>query len=202
MRRFRGQLRLAPAARFLQRRASYPEMRFFRSLYLQVLLAIMAGVLLGHFQPDLGTALKPLGDAFIKLIKMLIGPIIFTTVVAGIGGMGDLKSVGRVGLKALVYFEVVTTAALVIGMVVANTLLPGVGVHATAASLDPSAVAGYAKAAASQSTVEWLLHLIPNTLVSAFVEGDVLQVLLVALRGGEFADLHRLGGKISQAVGF
>jgi aerobic C4-dicarboxylate transport protein len=168
-------------------------MKYLRSLYLQVLVAIVAGVIFGHLQPDLGAALKPLGDAFIKLIKMLIGPIIFTTVVAGIGGMGDLKAVGRVGLKALIYFEVVTTLALIIGLVVANVFTPGVGIHATAASLDPGAVSSYAKAASNLSTVDWLLHLIPNTFVSAFVEGDILQVLLVALLFG-FALAH-LGPK-------
>jgi aerobic C4-dicarboxylate transport protein len=168
-------------------------MKYLRSLYLQVLVAIVAGVIFGHLQPDLGAALKPLGDSFIKLIKMLIGPIIFTTVVAGIGGMGDLKAVGRVGLKALIYFEVVTTLALIIGLVVANVFTPGVGIHATAASLDPGAVSSYAKAASNLSTVDWLLHLIPNTFVSAFVEGDILQVLLVALLFG-FALAH-LGPK-------
>jgi aerobic C4-dicarboxylate transport protein len=168
-------------------------MKYLRSLYLQVLLAIVAGIIFGHLQPDLGATLKPLGDAFIKLIKMLIGPIIFTTVVAGIGGMGDLKAVGRVGLKALIYFEVVTTLALIIGLVVANVFTPGVGIHATAASLDPGAVSSYAKAASNLSTVDWLLHLIPNTFVSAFVEGDILQVLLVALLFG-FALAH-LGPK-------
>lgn len=168
-------------------------MKYVRSLYLQVLVAIVAGIVFGHLQPDLGASLRPLGDAFIKLIKMLIGPIIFTTVVAGIGGMGDLKAVGRVGLKALVYFEIVTTLALGIGLVVANVFTPGAGVHATAASLDPGAVAAYAKAAAGLSTVDWLMHLIPHTFVSAFVEGDILQVLLVALLFG-FALTH-LGAK-------
>lgn len=172
-------------------------MKYLRSLYLQVLVAIVAGVLFGHLQPELGAALKPLGDAFIKLIKMLIGPIIFTTVVAGIGGMGDLKAVGRVGLKALIYFEAVTTLALIIGLVVANVFVPGVGIHATAATLDPGAVSSYAKAAAHLSTVDWLLHLIPTTFVSAFAEGDILQVLLVALLFG-FALAH-LGPK-GQAI--
>jgi aerobic C4-dicarboxylate transport protein len=160
-------------------------------LYGQVLLAIAAGIALGHFQPELGASLKPLGDAFIKLIKMLIGPIIFATVVAGIGGMGNLKQVGRVGAKALIYFEVVTTLALIIGLVVANTFQPGAGVHANAATLDASAVAGYAKAAQAQTFTEWALHLIPNTFVSAFVDGDILQVLVISLLFG-FA-LARLG---------
>ncbi|HEY0864214.1 MAG TPA: dicarboxylate/amino acid:cation symporter [Lacunisphaera sp.] len=158
--------------------------KFATSLYGQVLIGIIAGILLGHFEPELGARLKPLGDAFIKLIKMLIAPIIFVTVVSGIGGMGNLRSVGRVGLKALLYFEIVTTLALVIGLVVANVFQPGAGVHATAASLDATAVASYAQAARGLSTVDWLLNLIPATFVGAFVGGDILQVLLVALLFG------------------
>lgn len=159
-------------------------MKFLRHLYVQVLLAIAAGVLLGHLYPALGADLKPLGDLFIKLIKMLIGPIIFTTVVSGIGGMGNLKQVGRVGAKALLYFEAVTTLALVIGLVIANVFQPGAGVHATAATLDANAVAQYAKAAKEVSFVDWAMHLIPNTFVGAFVEGDILQVLVIALLFG------------------
>lgn len=165
--------------------------RLFASLYVQVLVAIVLGVLLGVFAPDWAVPLKPLGDGFIKLIKMLIAPIIFTTVVAGIAGMGDMKKVGRVGVKALVYFEVVTTLALIIGLVVANVFTPGAGVHADVASLDAKSVAQYTGAASSLGTVDFLLHLIPNTFVGAFVEGDILQVLVVALLAG-FA-LARLG---------
>ena len=165
--------------------------RLFASLYLQVLLAIVLGVLLGVVAPDWAVPLKPLGDGFIKLIKMLIAPIIFTTVVAGIAGMGDMKKVGRVGVKALVYFEVVTTLALVIGLVVANVFAPGAGVHATVATLDARAVAPYVSAAAALGPVDSLLHLIPNTFAGAFVDGDILQVLVVALLSG-FA-LARLG---------
>ncbi|MBI2513985.1 MAG: dicarboxylate/amino acid:cation symporter [Opitutae bacterium] len=159
-------------------------MKFLRHLYVQVLLAIVAGVLLGHLYPALGADLKPLGDLFIKLIKMLIGPIVFCTVVSGIGGMGNLKQVGRVGAKALLYFEVVTTLALVIGLAVANVFQPGAGVHASAATLDASAVAQYAKAAKEASFVDWAMHLIPNTFVGAFVDGDILQVLVIALLFG------------------
>ncbi len=165
--------------------------RFFSSLYLQVLVAIVLGVLLGVFFPDWAVPLKPLGDGFVKLIKMLIAPIIFTTVVAGIAGMGDMKKVGRVGVKALIYFEIVTTLALVIGLIVVNVIAPGAGVHATAASLDAKAVASYVGAAQSLSPVESALNLIPNTFAGAFVDGDILQVLLVALLSG-FA-LARLG---------
>jgi aerobic C4-dicarboxylate transport protein len=153
-------------------------------LYLQVLVAIVVGVAVGHFHPEFGSSLKPLGDAFIKLIKMLIGPIIFTTVVSGIGGMGDLKAVGRVGLKALIYFEGVTTLALVIGLVVANALTPGAGMHASAASLDAGAVVQYTQAAQKLTTTQQLLHIIPDTFVGAFVGGEVLQVLVVALLFG------------------
>ncbi len=153
-------------------------------LYLQVLVAIVVGVAVGHFHPEFGASLKPFGDAFIKLIKMLIGPIIFTTVVSGIGGMGDLKAVGRVGLKALIYFEGVTTLALIIGLAVANALTPGAGMHASAASLDAGAVAQYTQAAQKLTTTQQLLHIIPETFVGAFVSGEVLQVLVVALLFG------------------
>jgi aerobic C4-dicarboxylate transport protein len=158
--------------------------RFLPHLYVQVLIAIVLGVLLGWLDPVLGAKLQPLGDGFIKLIKMLIAPIIFSTVVAGIGGMGDLRQVGRVGLKALVYFEVVTTLALIIGLVVSNVFTPGAGIHATAASLDASAVSKYAGAAQALSTVEFLLKIIPTTFVGAFTDGDILQVLLVAVLFG------------------
>jgi aerobic C4-dicarboxylate transport protein len=157
---------------------------FYRSLYFIVLVAIIAGGAIGHFWPEFGESLKPLGDAFIKLIKMLIGPIIFTTVVSGIGGMGDLKAVGRVGLKALIYFEGVTTLALVIGLGVANAFAPGAGMHASADSLDAGAVAQYTQAAQKLTTTQQLLHIIPDTFVGAFVGGEVLQVLVVALLFG------------------
>lgn len=166
-------------------------MRYLRSLYVQVLAAILVGGVLGIVAPDWAVLLKPLGDGFIKLIKMLIAPIIFTTVVAGISGMGDMKKVGRVGVKALLYFELVTTLALIIGLVVVNVIAPGAGVHAHATSLDAASIAPYTKAAAQLSPVDWLLHIIPDTFIGAFVDGDILQVLLVALLVG-FA-LARLG---------
>ncbi|HWA84893.1 MAG TPA: C4-dicarboxylate transporter DctA [Opitutus sp.] len=153
-------------------------------LYLQVLGAIVLGVIVGAVWPRFGTELKPLGDAFIRLVRMLVEPIIFATVVAGLAGMGDLKKVGRVGLKAIVYFEVVTTLALLIGLVVVNVVRPGDGFHASAASLDASKVAGYATAAKSMTVVQFLLHLIPRTFVGAFVEGEILQVLLLAILFG------------------
>lgn len=154
------------------------------SLYLQVLVAIGLGVTIGHFWPDFGASLKPLGDGFIKLVKMLIAPIIFATVVVGLAGMGDLKKVGRVGAKALLYFEIVSTLALVIGLVVANVFAPGAGLHVNAATLDAKAVAGYSKAAEGQTMTEFFLHIIPNTFVSAFAEGEILQVLLLAILFG------------------
>jgi len=160
-------------------------MRFLRHLYVQVLLGIVLGGLVGFVWPSFGADLKPLGDAFVNLIKMLIGPIIFCTVVVGLAGMGDLKKVGRVGGLALLYFELITTFALVIGLVVANVFTPGAGFHATPASLDAKAVAGYTSAAAKGSgIVDYLLHLIPKTFVSAFAEGEILQVLLLAVLFG------------------
>jgi aerobic C4-dicarboxylate transport protein len=153
-------------------------------IYVQVLIAIAIGVLLGHFEPDLGAKMKPLGDAFIRAIKMLIAPIIFCTVVHGIAGMTDLRRVGRVGLKALVYFEVMTTAALVIGLTVANLWQPGAGMAIDPASLDARSVQGYTSQAAQQSVADFLLHIIPTTLVQAFAEGEIVQVLFVAILFG------------------
>ncbi|HVJ62614.1 MAG TPA: dicarboxylate/amino acid:cation symporter [Tahibacter sp.] len=157
---------------------------WWKNLYVQVLFAIAIGIVLGHATPEFGESMKPLGDGFIKLVKMIIGPVIFLTVVVGIAKMGDLRHVGRIGLKALIYFEVLTTAALVIGLVVANVAEPGAGVGAKVEDLDASAVAGYRKAAAEQGIVSFFLHIIPNTFVSAFVDGELLQVLLVALLFG------------------
>jgi aerobic C4-dicarboxylate transport protein len=154
------------------------------TLYFQVLIGIVLGGVLGWLKPEWGVALKPLGDGFVNLVKMLIGPIIFTTVVVGLAGMGDLKKVGRVGAKALIYFEVLTTLALIIGLVVVNVVRPGAGFHATAASLDAKDVVSYAAAAKEMSTVDFLMHIIPRTFVSAFSEGEILQVLLLAILFG------------------
>jgi len=161
------------------------------TLYVQVLIGIVLGGLLGYMAPEWGVKLKPLGDAFVSMVKMLIGPIIFSTVVVGLAGMGDLKKVGRVGAKALIYFEIVTTLALIIGLVVANTLRPGDGFHADPAKLDASGLAKYSSAAKQMSTVEFLLHIIPKTFVSAFSEGEILQVLFLAILFG--LALGRLG---------
>ena len=151
-------------------------------LYLWVLAAILVGGAIGHFFPEAGVKLKPLGDGFIALMKMLIGPIIFLTVVLGIAGVSDVKKVGRVGVKAIVYFEVVSTFALVIGLVVVNTLEPGKGFNVDPATLDASAVARYATLAEEQTTVQFLLGIIPATFTDAFTSsGNLLQVLLVAI---------------------
>ena len=156
-----------------------------RHLYLWVLLAIIAGGLIGHFLPETGVALKPLGDGFIALMKMLIGPIIFLTVVIGIAGVANVKKVGRVGVKAILYFEVVSTFALVIGLLVVNTLKPGAGFNVDPATLDADAVARYANLAAERSGTQFLLDIIPKTFLDAFTgNGDLLQVLLVGLLFG------------------
>jgi aerobic C4-dicarboxylate transport protein len=165
----------------------------YAHLYFQVLVAIALGVILGHFFPALGTTMKPLGDGFIKLIKMMIAPIIFTTVVVGIAKMGDMKDVGRVGIKALVYFEAVTTLALAIGLAVVNLVRPGAGIDADVSTLDTKAVASYATGAKSLSTVELLLHIIPDSVVGAFASGEILQVLLFSILFG--LALARLGAK-------
>ena len=158
-----------------------PKRPFYSHLYVQVLFAIALGVLLGHFYPALGEQMKPLGDGFIKLIKMIIAPIIFLTVVHGIASMSNLKAVGSVGIKALVYFEIVTTFALIIGLLVANIARPGEGMNIDLSTVDSSAVAEYVAKAEKQSTVEFLLDIIPKSVVGAFVEGNILQVLLFAL---------------------
>ncbi|MCD4503369.1 dicarboxylate/amino acid:cation symporter [Chromobacterium piscinae] len=150
---------------------------FFSRLYVQVLIAIALGVTLGALAPDLGAKMKPLGDAFIKLIKMMIAPIIFATVVVGIAKMGDMKEVGRVGVKALFYFEAVTTLALVIGLVVVNLLQPGAGLNIDPHTLHAKDIAKYTAGAKEMNTVDFLLHIIPDTVVGAFASGEILQVL-------------------------
>ena len=163
----------------------------YKSLYFQVLVAIAIGITLGVMAPELGAAMKPLGDGFIKLIKMIIAPVIFCTVVTGIAGMEDMKSVGKTGGYALLYFEFVSTIALMIGLVVINVVKPGVGMNIDPATLDASSVATYATTAESQSTVDFFLNIIPMTVVDAFARGEILQVLLFSLLFG-FA-LHAMG---------
>jgi len=154
-------------------------------LYFWVLLAILAGGIFGYLDPAHAVKLKPLGDGFIALVKMMIGPIIFCTVVLGVAGAGDMKKVGRVGAKALIYFEAVSTLALIIGLIVMNVLKPGDGFNINPATLDPKAVADYAKAGSEQNTTDFLLHIIPRTFTDAFTgSGDLLQVLLVAVLFG------------------
>ena len=175
---------------------------FYRQLYVHVLAAILIGVLLGHFAPTLAVQMKPLGDAFIKLVKMVIGPIIFCTVVTGIAGMGDMKKVGRVGGKALLYFEVVSTLSLMIGLLAGHLLRPGAGFNLDPSKIDASALSGYATQAHEQSTVEFLMHIIPNTVVDAFVTGNVLQVLLVSvLFGAALAALGERGKPLVEFIG-
>ena len=165
----------------------------YQSLYFQVVVAIILGVLLGFLEPDAGAAMKPLGDGFIKLIKMIIAPIIFCTVVVGIAGMEDMKKVGKTGGYALLYFEIVSSIALIVGLVIVNTVQPGAGMNIDPATLDTKGIAAYAKPGQLQSTTEFLLNIVPNTVVDAFAKGEILQVLLFAVLFG-FA-LHRFGGR-------
>jgi aerobic C4-dicarboxylate transport protein len=164
----------------------------YQSLYFQVIVAIVIGISLGHFYPETGTLMKPLGDGF---IKMLIAPIIFCTVVIGIAGMEDMKKVGKTGGLALLYFEVVSTLALIIGLIVVNVVKPGAGMNIDPNTLDTAAVTSYIGPANAMSAIEFMLNVIPTTLVDAFARGEILQVLLVSLLFG-FA-LHKLGGRSS-----
>jgi aerobic C4-dicarboxylate transport protein len=158
-----------------------------------VITAVIIGVLLGHFYPAIGESMKPLGDGFIKLIKMIIAPIIFCTVVVGIAGMEDMKKVGKTGGLALLYFEIVSTVALVVGLLLVNVLQPGAGMNIDPATLDTKAIASYTGPGKMTGTVDFLLNVIPSTVVDAFAKGEILQVLLIAVLFG-FA-LHRFGGR-------
>lgn len=164
--------------------APAPKLPLYRKLYFQVVVAIGLGALLGHFFPEVGTALKPIGDGFINLVKMIIAPVIFITVATGIAGMRDMSSVGSVAAKALIYFLFFSTLALVIGLVVANVVQPGAGLNIDPASLDPAAVQSYADTAEHQSLSGFLIDIIPTTLFSAMTDGKILQVLLVAVLAG------------------
>jgi aerobic C4-dicarboxylate transport protein len=165
----------------------------YKSLYVQVITAIILGVLLGHFLPGAGEAMKPLGDGFIKLIKMMIAPIIFCTVVVGIAGMEDMKKVGKTGGLALLYFEIVSTIALIVGLIIVNVVRPGAGMNIDPSTLDASAIAQYTGPGKMQTTTEFIMHVIPTTLVDAFAKGEILQVLLISVLFG-FA-LHTFGGR-------
>ncbi|TVZ75169.1 dicarboxylate/amino acid:cation symporter [Rhizobium mongolense] len=173
---------------------------FYRHLYVQVLAAIAAGILLGHFYPELGTQMKPLGDAFIKLVKMIIAPVIFLTVATGIAGITDLAKVGRVAARAMVYFLTFSTLALVVGLVVVNVVQPGAGMHIDPASLDVKAIATYTATAHEQSVTGFLMHIIPTTLAGAFAEGDILQVLFISVLFG--IALALVGKKAEPVIDF
>lgn len=174
--------------------------KFYQNLYFQVIVAIAIGVALGFFKPDLATSMKPLGDGFVKLIKMMIAPIIFTTVVVGIAGMGDMKKVGRVGAKALIYFEVMSTIALAIGLIVVKLYQPGVGMNIDPSTLDAKAVATYATQAKDMNTVNFLMNIIPSNVVDAFAKGEILQVLLFSIMFG--LSLSALGERGKSVVKF
>jgi len=182
--------------------------RFYQHLYVQVLTAIAIGVVLGNFFPETGVAMKPFGEAFIKLIKMIITPVIFCTVVTGIAGMEDMKKVGRVGAKALLYFEVITSLALAIGLIVVNVIRPGDGFNADVTKLDTKALVAFTTQAKSHSTVDFLLNIIPSSVVDAFAKGDILQVLVFAILfgfalsalGEKGKAVYRLIDQISQAL--
>jgi aerobic C4-dicarboxylate transport protein len=165
----------------------------YKILYFQVIVAVVLGVLLGHFYPSLGADMKPFGDAFIKAIKMLIAPIIFCTVVIGIAGMEDMKKVGKTGGLALLYFEIVSTLALIVGLVVVNVLQPGAGMNIDPASLDTKGIAAYTGPGKIGTTTEFLMNIIPSSAVDAFAKGEILQVLFIAILFG-FA-LHKFGGR-------
>lgn len=182
--------------------------KFYQHLYVQVLVAIGAGILLGHYYPKFAADLKPLGDAFIKLVKMIIAPVIFLTVTTGIAGMSDLKKVGRVTGKAMIYFLVFSTLALIVGLVIGNLIQPGQGMHINPASLDQKAVADYAAKAHEQTITAFLMNIIPTSVVGAFVTGDILQVLFfsvlfglsLAMIGDKAAPLTNLLHSVSQAM--
>jgi aerobic C4-dicarboxylate transport protein len=161
-----------------------PKKKLYEHLYFQVLCGMIIGVLLGYFYPQAASATKPLGDAFIKLIRMVIAPIIFCTVVHGIASMSDLKKVGKVALKALIYFEAVTTLALVVSLVIVNLWQPGVGMNIDPSAIDTKPIQAYTTKAGQQSTVEFFMHVIPGTVIGAFAEGEILQVLFFSVLFG------------------
>jgi len=174
-------------------------MKIFRSLYVQVIIAIVIGIVLGVWFPDIAISLKPMSDGFIKLIKMMIVPIIFCTIVTGIAGMDDMKTAGRVGLKALIYFEVLTTISLILGLVIVNLVQPGSGMHADVASLDASSVQGYIKQGEqSGNFVDFILHIIPENILGAFAEGNILQVLVFAVLFG--IGLSKIGARANPVL--
>ena len=172
--------------------------KIYKGLYFQVIVAILLGIVLGVTQPGLAESMKPLGDGFIKLVKMMIAPIIFVTVVTGIAGMQDTKKVGRVGIKAILYFEVISTLALIIGLIIVNLFQPGAGMHIDPLTLDQSAVSKFVKPAQSHGVVDFFLNIIPENIVNALAEGNILQVLLFSVLFG-FA-LSKVGEKASSVL--
>ena len=172
--------------------------RLFANLYAQVLAGIALGVLLGLMSPETAVAMRPLGDGFIKLVRMLIAPVVFTTVVVGIAQMGAMKEVGRIGFRALVYFEVVSTLALAIGLVVVNVLKPGEGIAFDPATVDAQSVSAYTTASRQLNGVDFILHIIPDTMVGAFSQGEIIQVLLIAILVG--LAMLRLGPPLGPVV--
>lgn len=157
---------------------------FYKSMHFQIILSIVLGILAGHWFPTFGESMKPLGDAFIKMIKMIIAPIIFCTIVSGIAGMDDMKKVGRVGAKALLYFEIITTFALFMGLIIVNVVKPGAGMNIDASTLDPKAIASYTTAAQHNSSLDFFMNIIPSSVVDAFAKGDILQVLFFSILFG------------------
>ena len=167
--------------------------KFFKSLYAQVLIAILLGILIGIFYPEFATRLKPLGDGFIKLVKMMIAPVIFCTIVNGIAGMQNIKKVGRVGIKAIIYFEIITTLSLIIGLVVINLLKPGAGMNIDPSTLDSKAVAAYVTQVRATNTIDFILHIIPDNIINALSNGDLLQILFFSVLFG--IGLSKIGEK-------
>lgn len=177
-----------------------PSKKLYKSLYFQVIVAIIFGVLAGHFYPETAVKLKPLGDGFIRLVKMLIGPVIFCTIVSGMAGMQDMKKIGSVGVKALLYFEVLTTIALLIGLLAINVIRPGEGMNIDISRLDTSALNTITAGKQTQTTVEFLMNIIPLTVVDAFAKGDLLQILLFSVLFGFGAS--KLGNKVQGVTTF
>jgi aerobic C4-dicarboxylate transport protein len=172
--------------------------KIHQHLYIQVLTAITLGILLGHFYPETAVEMKPLGDGFIKLVKMIIAPIIFCTVVTGIAGAQSLDKVGRVGVKALLYFEAVSTLALLIGLLVVHVVKPGVGMNIDATALDSKSISAYTEATKSHSVTDFFLNIIPSSVIDAFAKGDILQVLLFSLLFGfSLAAMKETGAEVA-----
>ncbi|MFZ6648838.1 dicarboxylate/amino acid:cation symporter [Undibacterium sp. TJN25] len=174
------------------------QIPFYTKLYFQVLMGIAIGITVGFLAPEIGVQMKPLGDSFIKFIKMMISPIIFVTVVVGIAKMGDLKEVGRVGLKSILYFELVSTIAMVIGLIIVNVFQPGSGMHVDVKTLDVHSISTYTSSAQHASTVDFLMNIIPTTVVDAFAKGETLQVLLFAIMFG--MSLTFFGDKVKPLI--